>query len=141
MAAPPEANPFSPNRASAHPKKETLMSDRSRESKLAELRAKTDDDLANVIHRELAVGMELASANDFDSADHASAEQAYAIALKFLTTLADPAAVAALHRKSTQLRKAIDERLLRQPRLSSAHPEFSAVYLTSALAAKRTDRD
>jgi len=87
------------------------MSDRSRESKLAELRAKTDGDLANVIHRELAFGMELASANDFDSADHARAEQAYAIALKFQPTLADPAEVAELHRKSTQLRKAIDERV------------------------------
>ena len=86
------------------------MSDTSRQSKLDELRAKTDEDLADVIHRELASGIQLASANDFDSADHASAEQAYAVAMKFLTTLADPAAVAALHRKSNQLRKAIDER-------------------------------
>ena len=87
------------------------MSERSRQSKLAELRAKTDGDLANIIHRELASGIALTSANNFDSADHASAEQAYAIAMKFLTTLADPAAVAALHRKSSQLRKAIDERV------------------------------
>ena len=91
------------------------MSDRSRESKLAELRAKTDGDLADVIHRELASGMELASASNFDSADHARAEQAYAIAIKFLTTIDDPAEVAALHLKSTQLRKAIDERLLPSP--------------------------
>ena len=91
------------------------MSDRSRESKLAELRAKTDGDLANVIHRELAFGIELASANDFDAVDHAIAEQAYAIAMKFLTTLDDPAEVAALHRKSTQLRKAIDERVQARP--------------------------
>ena len=90
------------------------MSDRSRESKLAELRAKTDRDLADVIHRELAFGMELASANDFDSADHASAEQAYAIAIKFLATIDDPAEVAALNLQSIQLRKAIDERV--QPR-------------------------
>ena len=87
------------------------MSDRSRESKLAELRAKTDGDLANVIHHELAFGMELATADNFDSTNHASAEQAYAIAMKFLPTLADPAEVAALHRKSRQLRKAIDERV------------------------------
>ncbi len=91
------------------------MSDTSRQSKLDELRAKTDEDLADVIHRELASGMELASANDFDSADHASAEQAYAIAIKFLATIDDPAEVAALHRKSAQLRKAIDERLLASP--------------------------
>jgi len=91
------------------------MSDTSRQSKLDELRAKTDEDLADVIHRELASGMELASANDFDSADHASAEQAYAIAIRFLTTLADPAEVAALHLESSQLRKAIDERLLASP--------------------------
>jgi hypothetical protein len=89
----------------------TPMSDRSRESKLAELRAKTDVDLANVIHRELASGIALATANDFDSADYASAEQAYAIAMKFLSTLDDPAEVAALHRKSSQLRKAMDERV------------------------------
>jgi hypothetical protein len=91
------------------------MIDRSRQSKLAELRAKTDGDLANVIHRELALGMELATANIFDSADHASAEQAYAIAMKFLPTLYDPAEVAALHLKSSQLRKAIDERVLARP--------------------------
>ena len=91
------------------------MSDTSRQSRLDELRAKTDEDLADVIHRELASGMELASANDFDSADHASAEQAYAIAIKFLATIDDPAEVAALHRKSAQLRKAIDERLLASP--------------------------
>ena len=91
------------------------MSDRSRESKLAELRAKTDEDLADVIHRELASGIELASANDFDSADHASAEQTYAIATKLLITLADPAAVAALHLKSSQLRKAIDKRVQARP--------------------------
>jgi hypothetical protein len=91
------------------------MSERSRQSKLAELRAKTDGDLADVIHGELAFGMELASANDFDSADHATSEQAYAVAMKFLTTLDDPAEVAALHQKASQLRKAIDERLQASP--------------------------
>jgi len=91
------------------------MSESTRQSKLDELRAKTDGDLANVIHRELASGMELASANDFDSADHATAEQAYAIAMKFLTTIDDPAEVAALHLKSSQLRKAIDERVQTSP--------------------------
>jgi len=55
------------------------------------------------------LGMELA--NDFDSADHATAEQAYALATKLLITLADPAEVAALHQKESQLRKAIDERV------------------------------
>jgi hypothetical protein len=91
------------------------MSDRSRQSKLAELRAKTDGDLANVIHRELAFGIALAAANIFDSASHATAEQAYAIAMKFLPMLDDPAEVAALHLKSSQLRKAIDERLQASP--------------------------
>ena len=57
------------------------------------------------------LGMELANANDFDSADHATAEQAYALATKLLITLADPAEVAALHQKESQLRKAIDERV------------------------------
>jgi hypothetical protein len=51
------------------------MSDTSRQSKLDELRAKTDVDLANVIHGELASAMELATANDFNSADHATAEE------------------------------------------------------------------
>jgi hypothetical protein len=91
------------------------MSDISRRSKLAELRAKTDGDLANVIHTELAFGIELASANDFDAADHATAEQAYAMAMKFLETLDDPSELAALHQKSTQLRKAIDERAQARP--------------------------
>ena len=94
------------------------MSDTSRQSKLDELRAKTDGDLANVLHRELAVGMELATANNFDSASHAAAEEAYAIAMKFLTTLDDPAEVAALHLKSAQLRKAIDERLQASPAMA-----------------------
>ncbi len=87
------------------------MNDRSRQSKLAELRIKTDGDLANIIHRELASGIALTTANNFDSTDHATAEQAYAIAIKFLTTIDDPAEVAALHRKSSHLRKAIDERV------------------------------
>ena len=91
------------------------MSDTSRRSKLDELRAKTDRDLANLLHHELAFGMEGVSANDFDSADHATAEEAYAIAMKFLTTLDDPAEVAALHLKSSQLRKAIDERVQALP--------------------------
>jgi hypothetical protein len=91
------------------------MSDTSRQSKLAELRAKTDEDLADVIHRELAVGIALATTNDFDSADHATAEQAYAMAMKFLETLDDPSELAALHQKSTQLRKAIDERAQARP--------------------------
>ena len=91
------------------------MSDTSRKSKLAELRAKTDEDLADVIHRELASALELATANDFDAADHATAEQAYAMAMKFLETLDDPSELAALHQKSTQLRKAIGERLLARP--------------------------
>ena len=91
------------------------MSDRSRQSKLAELRAKTDGDLANVIHNELALGIALATANNFGSADHANAEQAYALAMKFLPTLDDPAEVAALHLKSSQLRKAIDERIQAKP--------------------------
>ena len=115
MAARPEANSLQSKPDSRASKKKTPMTDRSRESKLAELRAKTDEDLAEVIHRELASGIELASANDFDAADHASAEQAYAIAMKFLATLADPAAVAALHLKSSQLRKAIDERIQAKP--------------------------
>jgi hypothetical protein len=87
------------------------MSERSRQSKLAELRAKTDQDLAHVIHSELGVGIALASANDFDSANHASAEQAYASAMKFLPKLDDPAEVAAVETKSKQLRKAIDKRV------------------------------
>ena len=91
------------------------MSDTSRQSKLDELRTKTDGDLANIIHRELASGMELASANDFDSADHATAEQAYAIAMKFVTTIDDTAEVAALNLQSIQLRKAIDERVHARP--------------------------
>ena len=91
------------------------MSDTSRQSKLAELRAKTDGDLVNVIHTELASGMELATGSNFGSADHASAEQAYAIAMKFLETLDDPSELAALHQKSTQLRKAIDERAQARP--------------------------
>ncbi len=91
------------------------MSDTSRQSKLNELRAKTDGDLANLIHRELTSAMELATADDFDSAEHAAAEEAYAIAMKFLTTLADPAAVTALHQKSSQLRKAIDVRVQARP--------------------------
>jgi len=115
MAARPEANSLQSKPDSRASKKKTPMTDRSRESKLAELRAKTDEDLAEVIHRELASGIELASANDFDAGDHASAEQAYAIAMKFLATLADPAAVAALHLKSSQLRKAIDERIQAKP--------------------------
>ena len=115
MAARPEANSLQSKPDSRASKKKTPMTDRSRESKLAELRAKTDGDLANVIHRELAFGMEFASANDFDSADHASAEEAYAIAMKFLTALDDPAAVTALHQKSSQLRKAIDERVQTRP--------------------------
>ena len=90
------------------------MSDTSRQSKLDELRTKTDGDLANVIHSELAFGMELATGKNFDSAGHASAEEAYAIAVKFLTTIDDPAEVAALNLQSIQLRKAIDERV--QPR-------------------------
>jgi len=52
------------------------MSDTSRQSKLDELRTKTDGDLANVIHSELAFGMELATGKNFDSASHASAEEA-----------------------------------------------------------------
>ena len=110
MAARPEANSLQSKPDSRASKKKTPMTDRSRESKLAELRAKTDEDLAEVIHRELASGMELATANNFDSADHATAE-AYAIAMKFLTTLDDPVEVAALQRRSSQLRKAIDERV------------------------------
>ena len=94
------------------------MSDTSRRSKLAELRKKTDGDLANIIDRELAFGIELANANDFDLADHATAEQAYAIAMKFLTTIDDPNEVAALRRKSTQLRKAIDERVQARPAMA-----------------------
>ena len=90
------------------------MSDTSRQSKLDELRTKTDGDLANVIHSELAFGMELATGKNFDSVRHASAEEAYAIAVKFLTTIDDPAEVAALNLQSIQLRKAIDERV--QPR-------------------------
>ena len=87
------------------------MNERSRQSKLAELRAKTDQDLAGVIHGELGVGIALTSANDFDSANHAIAEKAYESALKFLPKLGDPAEVAALERKSKQLRRAIDERV------------------------------
>jgi hypothetical protein len=87
------------------------MSDRSRQSKLAELREKTDGDLANIIHRELAFGIALATANNFDSTNHATAEQAYVIAMRFLPTLDDPAEAAALHRNSSQLRKTIDERV------------------------------
>src|SRR5713226_2882466 len=108
MAARSEANSLQSKPYSRASKNKTPMSDRSRQSKLDQLRAKTDGDLANVIHRELAFGIELASADDFDSADHTSAEQAYAIAMKFLATLDDPAEVAALDRKSNQLRKAID---------------------------------
>ena len=78
---------------------------------MAELRAKTDQDLANVIHDELGVGIALTSANDFDSANHAIAEKAYESALEFLPTLGDPSEVAALERKSKQLRRAIDERV------------------------------
>jgi hypothetical protein len=91
------------------------MSDTSRQSKLDELRTKTDGDLANVIHSELAFGMELATGKNFDSASHASAEEAYAIAVKFLTTIDDPAEVAALNLQSIQLRKAIDERVQARP--------------------------
>ena len=87
------------------------MRERSRQAKLAELRAKTDQDLANVIQDELGVGIALASANGFDPADHATAEQAYASAMKFLPKLGDAAEVTALERKSKQLRKAIDERV------------------------------
>ena len=67
------------------------------------------------IHRELAFGMELATGKNFDSASHASAEEAYAIAVKFLTTIDDPAEVAALNLQSIQLRKAIDERVQARP--------------------------
>ena len=35
--------------------------------------------------------------------------------MKFLTALDDPAAVTALHQKSSQLRKAIDERVQTRP--------------------------
>ena len=87
------------------------MREKSRQSKLAELRAKTDQDLAGVIDGELGVGIALTTANDFDSADHASAEQAYASAMKFLPKLDDPAEVAALERKTKRLRKAIDQRV------------------------------
>src|SRR6266481_589109 len=54
MYAHPEANSLQSKPDSRASKTETPMSHRSRESKLAELRAKTDGDLANVIHRELA---------------------------------------------------------------------------------------
>ena len=86
------------------------MTDRSRESKLAELRAKTDGDLITVINLELTLGVALTSANDFNSADHASAEQAYANATKFLTKLDGSPEVAALDTKAKELRQAIDER-------------------------------
>ena len=87
------------------------MSDRTRQSKLAELHAKTDVDLANIIDGELAMGIALTSANVFNSADHASAEQAYADATKFLTKLDDPAELATLDTKAKELREAIDERV------------------------------
>ena len=87
------------------------MTDTSRESKLAELHAKTDVDLAGVIQSELALGAALTRAKDFDIADRASAEQAYANATKYLTKLDDPAEVAALDTKAEELRQAIDERV------------------------------
>jgi hypothetical protein len=87
------------------------MSDRTRQSKLAELHTKTDVDLANIIDGELATGIALTSANVFNSADHANAEQAYADATKFLTKLDDPAEVATLDTKAKELRQAIDERV------------------------------
>ena len=43
--------------------------------------------------------------------DRASAEQAYENAIKLLTKLVDPAEVAALDKKSKQLRTAIDDRV------------------------------
>src|SRR5437879_10421090 len=103
------------------------MSESTRQSKLDELRRKTDGNLANIIHRELAFGIELTTENDFDSADHATSEQAYAVAMKFLTTLADPADVAALHQKASQLRKAIDELELDEIRESRTRAEVSPV--------------
>jgi hypothetical protein len=88
------------------------MTDTSRESNLVELHAKTDVDLASVIHGELALGAALTSAKDFDTADRASAEQAYENATKYLTKLDDPAEVAALDTKAKGvLRQAIDERV------------------------------
>ena len=101
------------------------MSDTARQSKLDELRTKTDVNLANIIHRELALGIELATGNDFDSADHATSEQAYAVATKLLITLEDPAEVAALHLKSAQLRKAIDERLQASPEWAPPPPIYA----------------
>ena len=62
MAVQREANSLQSKPYSRASKIKTAMSDRSRESKLAELRAKTDGDLANVIHSELASGIALTTA-------------------------------------------------------------------------------
>ena len=110
----PTAKVLHPNRIPERLKRDT----HEREHKAIQvrrLRRKTDGNLANIIHRELAFDIELAAGNDFDFADHATSEQAYAVAMKFLTTLADPADVAALHQKASQLRKATDERVQTKP--------------------------
>ena len=86
------------------------MNNTSTAAKLAELHAKTDVDLANIIQRELALGMALACANDFDPAGQATAELAYATATRLLTKVDDLFQATALAHRSEQLRKALDQR-------------------------------
>jgi hypothetical protein len=86
-------------------------------SKLAELRAKTDQELVKIIDNELERGLRSAlmterakSASDSDSAQppHIRAETTYADALKLLPVVDDHSERRRLERKLKQLREALD---------------------------------
>ena len=86
-------------------------------SKLAELRAKTDQELVNIIDGELERGLRTAfmteaakKASDFDSVQppHIRAETAYAEALKLLPMVDDHSERRRLEMKLRQLREALD---------------------------------
>ena len=86
-------------------------------SKLAELRAKTDQELVNIIDGELERGLRTAfmteaakKASDFDSAQppHIRAEAAYAEALKLLPMVDDHSERRRLEKKLRQLLEALD---------------------------------
>ena len=86
-------------------------------SKLAELRAKTDQELVNIIDSELERGLRTAfmteaakEASDSDSAQlpHIRAEAAYAEALKLLPMVDDHSERRRLEKKLRQLREALD---------------------------------
>ena len=86
-------------------------------SKLAELRAKTDQELIKIIDNELERGLHSAlmteaakEASDSDSAQppHIRAETAYAEALKLLPMVDDRSERRRLEKKLKQLREALD---------------------------------